>query len=632
MSENFLHGCSIYLPYPALALLLSMFFTKLLIFILPRIGFVDIPRGRHQHEKPIPRGGGIGIGLSFIITTFLLTVYLKGGNPENFAVAHDFLCKFMIPGGIILLTGVIDDRWELPSWLKLLFQIAAGVIIYFEGAGVQMIFSWQLPMPLALMITVGWSILIINAFNLIDGLDGIAAGLAVISSLLLAVWTLLIGKSPVMAIILLIFCGCCLGFLRYNFSPAKIFMGDTGSMFIGLFFAYMSMQYSSKSVTMTTLLVPLAAVGVPMFDVMLAIWRRVFRKYIHKIPGSSIMQGDHDHLHHRILKETGTTRKTAFVIYCIALLLLSFAILCTFMEANVPALFFVLMLLVIFVMIRYSGIELFDTLNSVAKGIKYPHRNIILTIIHPLLDGVLIFVSFLITRLVCKSFLPSEGNIIWIISHVAPIVLALCFSRIYRTFWLRVGIIQYYRLIRMMIIAGIGGYILNCIIYVYYFHMPQNKAWHISGFYMIFMLLSMALILAERFIIHYYESFGCRRLFIRNQGKGSTLQRVLIYGGGLQCRIYITSQFCGLSNSESTSRIIGIVDDDEALNKLNVYGFDVLGTAADLDMIYAQRQFDAIIVTFDKVADDKLQVIRDFCRRNNVALKAFKCCETDLLQ
>jgi UDP-N-acetylmuramyl pentapeptide phosphotransferase/UDP-N-acetylglucosamine-1-phosphate transferase len=632
MLEGFLQGCSIYLPYPALAWLLSMYFTYLLIFILPRIGFVDIPRGRHQHEKPIPRGGGIGIGLSFFITTFLLAVFLKNNNPAGFETAHDFICKFILPAGIILVTGVVDDRWELPSWLKLIFQIAAGVIIYFEGAGVQMIFSWQLPMPLALIITIGWSILIINAFNLIDGLDGIAAGLAAISSQLMAIWTLLIGTSAVTAIILLIFCGCCLGFLRYNFSPAKIFMGDTGSMFIGLFFAYMSMQYFSKSVTMTTLLVPLAAVGVPMFDVMLAIWRRVFRKYIHKIPGTSIMQGDHDHLHHRILKETGTTRKTAFVIYCIALLLLSFAILCTFMEANVPALFFVLMLLVIFVMIRYSGIELFDTLNSVARGIKYPHRNIILTIMHPLVDGVLIFGSFLITRIVCRNFLPAHSHIIWIISHVAPLVLTLCFSRIYRTFWLRVGIIQYYRLIRMLIIAGIGGYILNCIIYVYYFNMPQNKVWHISGFYIIFLLLSMALILAERFIIHYYESFGCRRLFIRNQGKDSTLQRVLIYGGGLRCRIYITSQFCGLSNSQSTSRIIGIIDDDAALKKLNVYGFDVLGSLSDLDEVYSRKQFDAIVVTLEETTGEQLQILRDFCNRRNVELKAFRCNEADLLQ
>ena len=630
MLEKVLHGCSVYLPYPALGLLLSLFFTYLLIFILPRIGYVDIPRGRHQHEKPIPRGGGIAIGLSFFITTFLLTVFLKNIRHDIYLDALSFLSKFLLPAGIILLTGIIDDRWELPSWLKLIAQIAAGVIIYFQKAGIEVLFSWQLPMPLALIVTVFWSIMIINAFNLIDGLDGIAAGLAVISSLLMSIWTLLIGNSIAMVIILLIFCGCCLGFLRYNFSPAKIFMGDTGSMFIGLFFAYMSMHYSAESVTMTSLLVPLAAVGLPMFDVMLAIWRRFFRKYIKKIPDSSIMQGDHDHLHHRILKETGTSRKTAYIMYGLSLLLLSFAIFCTFMEASIPALFFVLLLLVIFIMIRYSGIELFDTITSVAKGIKYPHRNIILTIIHPLLDGLLILIAFWVSGAVCKSFLPDPGNTIWIITHVAPIVLALCFSRIYRTFWLRVGIIQYYRLIRLLIISGVIGYIINCLVYIHFFSMPRNTAWQISGFYVIFMLLSMALILAERFIIHYYESFGCRRLFIRNQGRQSTLQRVLIYGGGLMCRIYITRQFSGFSDKYANARIIGIIDDDNALKNLNVYGFDVLGGVSDLEKIYAAKPFDAVILTIDDIEADKLQSLKEFCGKNNVKLKRFICGDAEI--
>ena len=109
-----------YLPYPALGLILSLFFTYLLIFILPRIGYVDIPRGRHQHEKPIPRGGGgIAIGFSFFITTFLLTVFLKNIRHDIYLDAMSFLSKFLLPAGIILITGIIDDRWELPSWLKL---------------------------------------------------------------------------------------------------------------------------------------------------------------------------------------------------------------------------------------------------------------------------------------------------------------------------------------------------------------------------------------------------------------------------------------------------------------------------------------------------------------------------------
>ena len=416
MLNKILQLCALALPYVSLALLLSLFLTYLLIFFLPRLGFVDIPRGRHQHEKPIPRGGGIAIGSAFLLTVFLLQIFVSAQNTLILPEVETFLQRFIIPAAIILITGIIDDRYELKSWIKLIAQIAAGAILYFEGVGITHIFVYQLPPVLSLIITVFWSVMIINAFNLIDGLDGIAAGLAAISSFLLAIWTLLCGNSNAMFLIQLIFCGCCLGFLRYNFSPAKIFMGDTGSMFLGLFFAYVSMQYSTKSITIAALLVPLAAVGLPMFDVMLAIWRRIFRKYVQKDPNSDIMKGDHDHLHHRILKQSGSTRKTAYIMYFLSLTISIFAMLGAFLESHIPALTFVLLLLALFVMIRYSNIELFDTLTSVATGFHRPHRNFVLTALHPLLDAIIVFVSFWISRIVCKNFLPDPASGLWILS------------------------------------------------------------------------------------------------------------------------------------------------------------------------------------------------------------------------
>lgn len=608
------------LPYMALGVILSLISTYILIFLLPRIGFVDIPRGRHQHEKPVPRGGGIAIA-----GAFLLTVFLAHFNSVFNPGTADFLQKFLLPAGIILVTGVLDDRYELRSWVKLIAQIAAGAVMYFEGGGISHLFAFQLPAPLALIITVFWSIIIINAFNLIDGLDGVAAGLAAISSFLLAIWTLLTGDSTAMVVILLIFCGCCLGFLRYNFSPAKIFMGDTGSMFLGLFFAYMSMRYSSKAVTMTALLVPLAAIGVPVFDVMLAIWRRFWRRYVKKDSGSGIMQGDHDHLHHRILKETGTTRKAAYRIYCLSLIISGIAMLCTLWEASVPALFFLLLLLTFFVMIRCSSIELFDTLSSVAEGIRRPHRNVILTILHPLFDALIVIVSFYISRHICHNLLGASARKLLLLTNIAPFILFLCLSGIYRTFWLRVGIIQYYKLIRLLLIAGIVGYIGNSLICLYVFDVPRSEMWKVGGFYMVYGLLTLSLILAERFLIHYYESFGYRRLFIRNQGKNSMLPRVLIYGGGLLCRLYITGQFCGFKGNRQAVKIIGIMDDDRALRKLNVYGFEVMGSVHELEQIFSRRKFDIIVITCNDVDDEKMQALKKFCRENKVELQKFVC-------
>lgn len=629
MFNTILKGISLYLPYPALGLLISAGLTYLAIFFLPRFGFVDIPRGRHQHEKPIPRGGGIAIVTAFFLTVFLFWVSLIDKDMGLYADIQLFFSKFWLPALIIFVIGVLDDRYELRSWLKLLFQIAAGVIFYLEGAGISKIFIYQIPAPLGLIITICWSVVIINAFNLIDGLDGVAAGLASIASFFLAVWTILTGGSPAMVVILLTFSASCLGFLRFNFSPAKIFMGDTGSTFLGLFFAYISMQYSAKSVTLTALLVPLAAIGVPVFDVFLAVWRRFFRRYIKKDSNSSIMQGDHDHLHHRILKETGMQRKTAWIIYALASGLCLLAMVGVFLEESSSAMIFVLFLLTFFVMIRYSSIELFDTLTCVAKGLQIPHRNLILTAIHPLLDGLTVLAAFMLSRYCFFDVLTDKCPEAFLyFMHIAPFVLILCLSGIYRTYWLRAGIIQYYKLLRLLTIAGVAGYILCSAACIYLIKLSDSDIKTYTCFYALFFMLLFAGILIERFLIHYYESWGYRRLFIRNQGKVSGLKKVLIYGGGLLCRIYVTRQYCGFRGDRENIQIIGIIDDSSALRNLNVYGFNVLGTLNDLEKIYSKTPFDSIIITSNDLQDDKLQFLRNFCSGHNIELE-IQICRTE---
>ncbi len=629
MFTAILKGISLYLPYPALGLLISAGLTYLAIFFLPRFGFVDIPRGRHQHEKPIPRGGGIAIVTAFFLTVFLFRISLLDKNIELNKDIQLFFSNFWIPALIIFVVGVLDDRYELRSWLKLLFQIAVGVIFYLEGAGISKIFIYPIPAPIGLAITVGWSVVIINAFNLIDGLDGVAAGLAAIASFFLAVWTILLGGSAAMVVILLTFCASCLGFLRFNFSPARIFMGDTGSTFLGLFFAYISMQYSAKSVTLTALLVPLAAIGVPMFDVFLAIWRRFFRRYINKDSNSSIMQGDHDHLHHRILKETGVQRKTAWIIYALASGLCLLALIGVFLEESSSAMILVLLLLTLFVMIRYSSIELFDTLTCVSKGLQIPHRNLILTAIHPLLDGLIVLTAFMLTRYGFMDVLTGKWpEALLYFMHIAPFVLILCLSGIYRTYWLRAGIIQYYKLLRLLTIAGVAGYVISNIICIHLMKLTDDALKNYTCFYAMFFLLILAGILLERFLIHYYESWGYRRLFIRNQGKVSNLKKVLIYGGGLYCRIYATQQYCGFRGDRENIKIIGIIDDSRALRNLNVYGFNVLGTLDDLEKIYKKTPFDSIIIAYSNPQEDKVQLLRDFCEKHNVELE-IQICRTE---
>ena len=332
------------------------------------------------------------------------------------------------------------------------------------------------------------------------------------------------------------------------------------------------------------------------------------------------------HLHHRILKETGVPRKAAWVIYALAFGLCMIAMTGVFFEEDFSTMIFVLILLTFFVMIRYASIELFDTLTCVGKGLQIPHRNLILTALHPLTDGLIVVLALTLTRYWCfgKFFQNIPAPLLYF-THTAPFVLLLCLSGIYRTFWLRAGIIQYYKLLRLLAIAGVSGYILNTILCIYHLNLPQQEVELYTSFYALFLLLTMAGIMFERFLIHFYESWGYKRLFIRNLGKISALKQVLIYGGGLLCRIYVSHIFCGFPSKRENIKVIGIIDDDTALRGLNVYGFNILGSLNDLEDIFRKTPFDSIVVTCSEMDAEKTQILRDFCKAHNVELELMVC-------
>ena len=617
-----------YMFFPLLGLFLSAGLTCGAIRLLPRLKMVDIPRGRHQHENIVPRGGGIAVGIAFFTVTALLLCFFSRRDLQLFQELQQFLRNFSLPAAVILAVGLLDDKFELRSYVKLTFQVLAALMFYFEGCGIALLFGYELPIFLSLPITVLWCVTIINAFNLIDGVDGVAAGLGGISSFLLAAWSAVSGYNDAMVLILLCFGMSCLGFLRYNFAPAKIFMGDTGSMFIGLFFAYVSMQYSTKSVTFTALMVPLAAVGVPIYDVFLAVWRRTWRRYVSKNADSNIMQGDHDHLHHRILKETGRSGKTALIIYGLSLTLSLLAMVTEFLRTSFPTLVFVVLLVAIFAMIRYSNIELYDTLTSVARGVDVPHRNFLFAALHPALDALLVLLALFICHHVYGSKLLSfSWGPWWYLLFLSPFVLVLCFSGIYRTFWLRAGILQYYRLTRLLITAGTAGYVLNGFIWHYFMGIGGRELFSASGYYLVFWMMAAGFILAERFLLHYYESFGYRRLFIRNQGKHSPMPRVLIYGGGLSCRMYVSCMYCNFGRRGEAVKIAGIMDDNPALKNLNIYGFKVYGGIREIEYIYRKNHFDRIVIACDDLAPENLEKLKKFCAAKNIELKKFICTE-----
>lgn len=641
--------------YPLAAFAVSLILTRVCIAVLPHLGYMDMPKGRHIHKKPVPRAGGIGFILAFWFSIALYAAKLTHGNFSKLADLQ--VGQFLIPlagaSVILFFTGLYDDRFDMPSVIKLLLHISAGATVYFLGGGITTIFDYTLPWYVSLIVTICWTIGIVNAFNLIDGLDGLAAGLASISSLCIAAWILLSGGNLPMVILLFIFCAACLGFLVFNFSPARIFMGDTGSMFLGLFFAITSMdQCSRPAVTVAALLVPLVAIGVPIFDVILAIWRRSVRRYgFHMlkdnldntemvtelehgidstgrielkaaIEGGGVMEADQDHLHHRLLREShNKTSRAVLLMYAISVVFSLGAIALTFIGRSMPALAFLLVIIGVFFTLRLANIELLASMSVVAQGVRVPRKSFLLTAVHPLLDVLLVTGSFFFVYAILPKDVQPCYNFYLFLILVVPYFLILVFSGIYRTYWLRAGIEIRYRLLKLLILAACVSFIL--------LNICSMKGWVCSGLsrrmaLTVFLLqtsFSFAAILFERFLLHYFESFAIRSYYLKNTQE-SAKHNTIVYGGGLGCRIYINRLYASHRFS-CPFRILGIVDENPSLQKLNVYGFPVLGDSKDLEKLYEKKPFDTIVLTTANISNEIIDRLRDFAAAHDIRLTMF---------
>lgn len=286
-----------------LALIISYILTPLVKKIAINIGAVDKPNERKVHKGNIPRLGGVAIYIAFV------SVMLA------FSDLTSQMIGILIGGTIIMALGIIDDLIELSPKYKLLGQILAAIIIIISGVKVNVITnpigSGSIPLGfLSIPITILWIIGIINAINLIDGLDGLASGVSIIALGMLAVTSWLSGQHTILVTLCL--AASTLGFLRYNFNPAKIFLGDSGSMFLGFNLAALSILGMTKSAAMVSVFIPIVILGIPISDTFIA----VVRRYIN---GQSIFKADKGHLHHQLLALGMSQKQAVLTIYVICI-------------------------------------------------------------------------------------------------------------------------------------------------------------------------------------------------------------------------------------------------------------------------------------------------------------------------
>lgn len=271
-----------------------------------KVGAIDMPKARGMHTKPMPLAGGTAIVMGFMVTVALIAPSID--NLELFHLVG------LIGGGIVItIVGLLDDIYDLPAKAKLFFQILAALIVVFTGTTIQAV-SWPwapggviLLGSFSKVITIIWIIGITNAVNLIDGLDGLATGISSIAALCLMFISILYGE-PTAVLLTAALAGSCLGFLPHNFNPATIYMGDTGSTFLGFTLSVISIQGLIKSYTAITIIVAVLILGLPIFDTFFAILRRVAN-------GKPVMQADRGHLHHRLVDRGYSHKRAVLTLY-----------------------------------------------------------------------------------------------------------------------------------------------------------------------------------------------------------------------------------------------------------------------------------------------------------------------------
>ncbi len=283
------------------AFLLAYTLTPPVRVLAFKIGAIDVPMDdRRMHTKPIPRVGGLAIFLAFTLTTMLFCEY------------SSTLVTVWIGGAAIVVLGMLDDIFRLPAWSKLIIQILVAAFAVWNGITIDhinlggqyvMLGGWSIP------VTMLWIVGLTNAINFIDGLDGLACGISAISSVSM-VLVLLLSGDIVNAFVTGVLAASCMGFLPYNANPARIFMGDTGALFLGYAMAVMSVQGVFKLHAVLAFLVPLAIFALPLGDTVFAVLRRV-------CAGKSPFAADRGHLHHRLVDMGFTQRESVKILYAI---------------------------------------------------------------------------------------------------------------------------------------------------------------------------------------------------------------------------------------------------------------------------------------------------------------------------
>ncbi len=619
------------------ALALTLVLTPVVREINRRLGMVDKPDPRRINKVPIPRGGGVALFIG-LFGSFVVYVLATGSRWVGSGVGVHPL-RMSVLSGIIFLIGLADDKWGLPPKLKLLGQLVVAFATWCWG-GLGFSTLWPaLPAPVDCILTVFWIVGAVNAFNLIDGLDGLASGIALIATLGMAGSLMFVGK-PDQTLFHFAFAGALIGFLRYNYNPASVFLGDSGSMLIGYLVATLPLATQTPNSFLVSVGVPVLAMGVPIFDTSLAILRRSIRHVILRrekreaAAGDSdrVMTADHDHLHHRILRSTGLNqRKTAWILYLMTLVAVLFGLGGMMLKSRSAGLWLAAFAVGCVIVFRdMARVELFDAgrlLASFARDRatsarrRWAKLSVPFYVAFDVLALVAAFfvmlyvMQFPVTKIECRVALPIR---------VTASFAALIFFRTYVTVWSRAMTSNFARMLVACAAGAVAGSIGLCFAPNV---VPDGTAVaDIAGATLVYFLVSFLFLasarLARPLVRDVFYALDCSRLKGRKD-----VSRVLVYGAGLRYRTY-RREF--VRKTTSNDRIIvGLLDDDILLRGQYVGGIKVYGTLIEAPEIINRVNADAVVIACE-VSDAWLNVIKQTLGPTGVKVTHFNFSEKEI--
>ncbi len=597
------------------SLLLSLMLTRLLLWLLPKWGMLDRPDfKRHIHTRVVPRGGGLGMLLAFALVTPAATAWLQPDSlPE--------VLKFLAPLAILCPLGIVDDRISLRPGLKFVLQTAAALLAWLLGLHMTSLFGWQLPLWLDGLLTVFWMVALINAFNMIDGVDGLASGVGLISAASMAIVAIAHGQ-PQLTLLLLSFCGILLGFLRYNWHPARLFMGDTGSMFIGYTLAAAGLALNARLTAAASIAIPILACGIPVLDIFLAVWRRLIG-----VPSKShdasaeplppdashrllrllgrLGKADQSHLHHRLLHYFhNNQRKTVLSIYALAILMGIVGLICFILPGND---LLVALLLVIgtfsLAINRLAVIELWNSAEAIYQNFQTARAGLLLShAINPVYDLAAVAIAYLLAA----GGHPEPGQLIRCTTMVMAV---LMLTRNYRVLWNFAVSDDHCRLIGSILLAFALSWLCGLLV-------VERRLPGLSHIYAA--AIAVTLIALERHLVHYLRGAAVRRHLRSALSSDTSCSRTLLFGITPMTRLYRNNVISDIDRA-GREQLIGIVARDRLFRHTNCFGLPVIGSLDDLEMIYAHTPFDKLVLTLSPTSTECSR-LADFASSRGIRL------------